>query len=160
MPFNLSGTANIQVTYGTNTSDMVSVPVTATFPGLFAQQIGGLGQAKALNQDGTVNSLQTPAKRGSYVTVYGVGLGAVTPALAAGQAPPMSPLSITTNPAAASIGGAPAAVSFSGLAPGFTGLYQINILVPADAPTGRQDVVISNANNASQNGLYIFVASN
>ncbi len=160
MPFNLGPTANIQVTYGGNSSDIVSIPVVATFPGLFAQQSGGTGQAKALNQDGTANSLQTPARRGSYVTVYGIGLGTVTPAVTAGQVPPMSPLSVATNPVAASIGGAPAAVSFSGLAPGITGLYQINILVPIDAPTGKQDVVISSAGTASQNGLSIYVGAN
>jgi hypothetical protein len=32
-------------------------------------------------------------------------------------------------------------------------------MVPADAPTGKQDVVVSNANNASQNGLYIYVGN-
>jgi uncharacterized protein (TIGR03437 family) len=34
------------------------------------------------------------------------------------------------------IGGVPATVSFSGLAPGFVGLYQINAQVPAATLTG------------------------
>jgi uncharacterized protein (TIGR03437 family) len=35
------------------------------------------------------------------------------------------------------VGGAPATVQFCGVAPGFFGLYQINIQVPAAAPTGN-----------------------
>jgi hypothetical protein len=42
------------------------------------------------------------------------------------------------------IGGAPAAVQFSGLAPGFVGLYQVNAQVPPWAATGPAvPVVIS-----------------
>jgi uncharacterized protein (TIGR03437 family) len=156
MPFNLPGpTANIQVTYSTNVSDAVPVPVQASFPGLFAQRSGGTGQAKAANQDGTLNSVTNPAKRGSYVTVYGIGLGAVNPSAVAGQVPPTSPLSLAVNPVAASIGGVPATVSFAGLAPGYAGLYQINILVPDAVADGAQEVIVSNANVASQNGLVI-----
>jgi len=156
MPFNLAGPqANIQVTYGSNVSATVPVPVQATFPGLFAERSGGAGQAKALNQDGTVNSLLNPARRGTYITVYGIGLGVVEPPAVAGQVPPASPLSVAVNPVAASIGGVPATVSFAGLAPGIPGLYQVNILVPDSVPGGAQEVVVSNANNGSQNGLTV-----
>jgi uncharacterized protein (TIGR03437 family) len=41
------------------------------------------------------------------------------------------------------VGGRPAAVQFSGLAPGFVGLYQVNVVVPPDAPTGVQPVIIT-----------------
>lgn len=156
MPFNLTGpTANIQVTYAGNVSDAIPVTVQATFPGLFAERSGGAGQAKAANQDGTLNSITNPAKRGSYITVYGVGLGAVTPSAVAGQVPPTSPLSVAVNTVAASIGGVPATVSFAGLAPGYAGLYQINILVPDGVADGAREVIVSNANVASQNGLVI-----
>ena len=36
------------------------------------------------------------------------------------------------------IGEIPAQVAFSGLAPGFAGLYQINAFVPEGAPTGYE----------------------
>ncbi|MBI1785951.1 MAG: hypothetical protein HYR60_00090, partial [Acidobacteria bacterium] len=39
---------------------------------------------------------------------------------------------------AVTIGGAPAQVVYSGLASGYTGLYQVNVQVPADAPSGPQ----------------------
>ncbi|HYI97559.1 MAG TPA: proprotein convertase P-domain-containing protein [Bryobacteraceae bacterium] len=156
MPFNLTaGTASIRVTYGSNVSGTVSVPVVTTFPGLFALQSGGTGQAKAANQNGTLNSLVNPAAKGSIISVYGIGLGAVNPAVAAGQVPPTSPLSLATNTIAASIGGVPVPVAFAGLAPGIPGLYQLNIQVTDAVRSGAQEVVISNAGNASQNGLTV-----
>jgi uncharacterized protein (TIGR03437 family) len=41
------------------------------------------------------------------------------------------------------IGGAQAVVQFSGLAPGFANLYQLNVQVPPGAQAGEQSVVIS-----------------
>jgi uncharacterized protein (TIGR03437 family) len=156
MPFNLTGgTANIRVTYGSNVSTTVSVPVTTTFPGLFALQSGGTGQAKAANQDGTLNSAANAAAKGSVIAVYGIGLGIVDPPVAAGQVPPTSSLSRVTNAVAASIGGVPAPVTFAGLAPGNPGLYQINIQVPDTVSSGSREVVVSNAGNASQNALVV-----
>jgi adhesin/invasin len=44
---------------------------------------------------------------------------------------------------AISIGGQPAIVSFSGLAPGFADLYQVNAVVPSGIGTGSQPVTCS-----------------
>jgi uncharacterized protein (TIGR03437 family) len=41
------------------------------------------------------------------------------------------------------IGGVPATVLFSGLAPGLTGVWQINVLLPEGTPSGRVPVSIS-----------------
>jgi uncharacterized protein (TIGR03437 family) len=41
------------------------------------------------------------------------------------------------------VGGRDASVGFSGLAPYIVGLYQLNVTIPADAPTGIQPIVIS-----------------
>lgn len=156
MPFDLSGgTASIKVTFGTNVSGTVSVPITTTFPGLFALQSGGTGQARAGNQDGTLNSVTNAAAKGSVISVFGIGLGIVDPPVAAGQVPPTSSLSRATNAVAASIGGVPAPVTFAGLAPGIPGLYQINIQVPDTVGSGSQEVVVSNAGNASQGRLVV-----
>ena len=64
------------------------------------------------------------------------GGGAVTPPVAAGQPAPSSPLSTTLTTPLVSINGQNAAVSFSGLTPGYVGLYQINVIVPP-APAGQ-----------------------
>jgi adhesin/invasin len=62
--------------------------------------------------------------------------------VAAGAAAPVSPLSWTVKPVTAQIGGVGAPVQFAGLAPGFAGLYQVNVLVP-QVPAGTQSVVIA-----------------
>lgn len=77
---------------------------------------------------------ETPASAGDLIVVYCDGLGAVRPAIASGTLGNGEP---TANTPAVTIGGVPAAVKFSGLAPGFVGLYQINTVVPAGAPKGK-----------------------
>jgi len=49
------------------------------------------------------------------------------------------------------IGGIPAAVSFSGLAPSFVGLYQVNVQVPATAPTGRAVPIVLTVSGLASN---------
>lgn len=72
-----------------------------------------------------------PAAAGDGIVIYCTGLGQVSPAVNAGVPVPASPLSQTTNAVTVTIGGHPAPVSFAGLAPGFTGLYQVNATVPS-----------------------------
>jgi sugar lactone lactonase YvrE len=70
------------------------------------------------------------------ITAYVTGLGAVSPAVPSGAAAPLDVLSTSVAPVTATVGGIPATVSFAGLAPGFVGLGQVNILVGPDAPNG------------------------
>jgi len=46
------------------------------------------------------------------------------------------------NPVGVMIGGQSADVFFAGLAPGFTGLYQVNATVPQDVQPGDQVPVV------------------
>ena len=62
-----------------------------------------------------------------------------------------SPLSRLLQPITATIGGQPATISFAGLTPGFVGLIQVNLVVPALAPGSYPLVLKANAftSNAS-----------
>jgi uncharacterized protein (TIGR03437 family) len=68
----------------------------------------------------------------------------------AGQPTPNNTLSVTDSEVSASIGGVGCDVLFSGLAPGMTGVYQVNVLVNPDVPSGAHELVISTANSSSQ----------
>jgi uncharacterized protein (TIGR03437 family) len=143
MPFNLTGTsANVAVNSSSGSSPAVSVPIVSAVPGLYTTAFGGAGQVNAVNQDGTLNSVGHGAPKGSYLTMYANGLGIVTPALVEGAVPPSSPLSNVAGTVAAYIGGVPATVQFAGAAPGYPGLYQLNLQVPASAQSGTRVIEI------------------
>ena len=68
--------------------------------------------------------------------MYCNGLGPVTNQPAGGFPALAIPLSVTTTNPNITIGSVPvSAVYFSGLAPDFVGLYQVNVQIPPDAPT-------------------------
>ncbi len=72
-----------------------------------------------------------PAKRGEFLIMYLVGLGATDPPVATGaQSPSTLPLGIPTNPVTLTIDGAPITPAFVGLTPNGVGLFQINFKVP------------------------------
>jgi uncharacterized protein (TIGR03437 family) len=58
-------------------------------------------------------------------------------------------VSQTTHTVSVAIGGLNAAVPFSGLAPDFVGLYQINAVVPAGAGSGSLNVIVTVDGTAS-----------
>jgi uncharacterized protein (TIGR03437 family) len=77
-----------------------------------------------------VNTLN-PAHGGDTVVIYCTGLGGVDSSLDAGDATPISPLAPASDAISVTVGGQAAQVAFAGLVPEFTGLYQINAVLPA-----------------------------
>ncbi len=141
-PFELAGpTAEIVVTTSGGASAATTVPVAAAQPGIFFDASTGLG-AIIHNSDGRLTS-QRPARAGDYLQIYATGLGAVLPPVESGFPAPLSPLSRTTISPQVTIAGRPAAMAFSGLAPGFAGLYQLTVQVPEGLPAGRQPVSLT-----------------
>jgi len=149
VPFEVtSGTANVSVSVGRNVVSSTNVVIQAAAPGIF---LLGQGAAAVLNQDESVNSQNLPAAVGSVISAYVTGLGEVNPPVATGAAAPSAPLS-TVSGVTATIGGAAAPVQFAGLAPGFAGLYQVNIQVPPLA-SGAYALQISVGGTSSNTGL-------
>ena len=115
--------------------------VDAASPGLFTTNGSGTGQLLALNQDGTVNGVSNPAKGGSYVSLFGTGAGALD-GMPPDGAPAQGTIATSQNPKVFinSDFVPDADIEFSGLAPGFIGLWQINVKVPSNVPPG--DVIV------------------
>jgi uncharacterized protein (TIGR03437 family) len=130
-----------------------------SIPGVFSLTMNGQGQGAVLNQDNTVNFGTNPAKRGSVIQIFATGAGETTPALAAGEAAPASgnPLVLTKVQPTLTIGGKNAKVQFSGMAPGFVGLWQINAEVPADVTPGMAVPLVMTAGGHSSNTITIAV---
>jgi len=82
-----------------------------------------------------------PVKAGDALVIYCAGLGAVSTPVANDAAAAAAPLSQTGIPTV-TIGHKPARVLFSGLTPGFAGLYQVNVKVPADVTPGDEVPVV------------------
>ena len=101
-----------------------------------------------LHPDGSVPTAARPAVAGGQLLVYVTGLGPVDGRVASGAASPAAPLSMTAGVLTAKLGGAEAAVGFSGLAPGMVGLYQLNVHVPPEAPAGERVSFVVQVNGA------------
>jgi uncharacterized protein (TIGR03437 family) len=148
-----------QLTRPDGSSLLTTVTIAAAAPGIFTVPQNGAGQAAVLNQDSTVNFGTNPAKRGSVIQIFATGAGETTPALAAGEAAPAggNPLVLTKVQPTATIGGKNARVQFSGMAPGFVGLWQINAEVPQDVTPGMALPLVITAAGAQSNTVTIAV---
>jgi uncharacterized protein (TIGR03437 family) len=145
VPWELQGvsTAQMKVSIGDSSSQLVTIPIASHSPALFEYpDSSGRQLVAAVNERGVVGT-GNPARRGGFVSLYVNGLGPVDPQPHSGEAAGGSPLSQTRATPEVTIGGRRAEVQFSGLAPGFVGLYQMNVRVPDDTATGLQPVVVT-----------------
>jgi uncharacterized protein (TIGR03437 family) len=138
VPWELQGqtSAQVKVTlYGYSFGNVVTVPLADTAPQFFA----GLtpGTVAALDGNNVAVTAANPVKRGQVVQLYMNGLGPVTGGPASGEFASTTALTNTkAQDTAVTIGGQPAQVLFTGLAPSFPGLYQVNAIVPAGISAG------------------------
>jgi len=126
-----TGNASLQIVCNGVNSPEGTLALSPVNPSIFTVTENGTGQGAILNVDYSLNGLQWPGIRGSYLLVFGTGFGDLGPAGADG-------LQRLTLPVTALIGGVAAQVVYAGETPYFThGLQQINILIPENAPTGN-----------------------
>jgi uncharacterized protein (TIGR03437 family) len=128
----------------------ISVPVLTAQPGIFNYKVGGNTFGAILHSNFELANSASPAKPGETVLIYCTGLGAVSSPPADGAAGNGQPTLITPT---VMIGGTNATVSFSGLAPGFVGLYQVNAKVPSGLSAGNQTVGVEIVGTSSNSVL-------
>ena len=96
-----------------------------------------------MNPDYSINDPSNPAKAGTTISAYVTGSGPVSPAATDGVPTPTTPYVYAQASNSATIGNLPATVSFAGLAPGFVGLVQMNIEVPAGLAPGSYPLSVT-----------------
>ena len=152
VPWEFQGQSSVKlkVNAGYLLSSVYTVPLATYSPGIF--EYSDNGRKSAVAQDAGFNLITqaNPAKRGQGIVLYCNGLGPVSNQPASGEASPAGPLAKANGTATVTIGGANAQVDFAGMTPGTIGLYQVNVTVPANAPTGNQQIVVSIGGVSSQ----------
>jgi uncharacterized protein (TIGR03437 family) len=122
---------------GTSTTIPETITLAAAGPAVFTRDQTGIGPGLVFDARFRSIDATNPAAAGDAIVIYTTGLGDVTPAIPAGAPAPLDALSPTSSPATVTIGGVDAPqVLFAGLAPGFIGLYQVNVVVPAGVAPG------------------------
>ncbi len=117
-------------------SASVNMRVAAASPALFTINGSGSGPGAVLNRDGTLNSAANPAAAGSVITLFGTGEGVTSPASPDGSITTGTP-AVPVVPLTATVDGSAANVLYEGEAPGsVSGVFQMNIRIPANARAG------------------------
>jgi uncharacterized protein (TIGR03437 family) len=132
----LAPTTHVQVEYLGSRSAPVEIPVSAVAPGIFSVDASGAGQAAVINEDGSLNSADRPAPRGSIVTVFCTGEGQTSPPGVDGKIAdqilprPLFPVSVK-------IGGASVTPLYAAAAgAAVAGALQVNVEIPASVTPG------------------------
>jgi uncharacterized protein (TIGR03437 family) len=126
------GTGTVTVTYNNQTSSPYTIQVTQSGMGFDTYYGTGSGLGVATNPlTGALYSYNNSIPPGTIVTLWGSGLGA-DPARDTTYTPAAFAIN---NLAHIYVGGIDATISYQG-ASGFPGVNQVNITIPANAPTG------------------------
>lgn len=151
VPYEVTGTtATFLATSSGAQTNPVTVPLAPTAPGVFSLSSNGLGEGAITHADNTVVTQASPAKPNEVVQVYLTGLGAVNPSVSDGAAAPTQPLSKASAPVTVSVGGIPVTgIQFEGLSPGLASLYQLNIQIPSNTPSGQQMLSVATADGST-----------
>lgn len=132
-----NATTTVKVLVGGVVVGGAIVNTAVSSPAIFTVGVG-TGQAAALNQDGSVNSAENPASRGSVICLFLTGDGQ------------------NGAPASATIDGYRAQVFYSGPAPGLAGMMQVNVVIPGGFLTpGTNQVIVTINGISTQAGVTI-----
>jgi uncharacterized protein (TIGR03437 family) len=136
MPYEATGATTLTLTREDGKTTTVNINVGDAQPGLFTSDASGTGPAAATLADSSLLTSTNPATRGNVVVLYATGLGRVAPAAITGVG--ATAAATCVNPVTVTIAGRTVTPDYAGLTPGYAGLYQINVRIPADlAATGN-----------------------
>ena len=157
VPWELAGFnfAFAKVRIEDSASFVFEAPLADHAPGIFEFDLGGSRYGVVTHADGNVVTVQNPARSGETVLIYGTGFGPVDSPQVNGLAAP-NQLTRTRRLPEVRAAGQQGTVSFSGLTPGFVGLYQINAKLPGSLPGGIQQLMVI-ANGIESNSVAVAI---
>ena len=137
-----------------NSNGVLSMPdtihVTTATPGIAAF---ASGQIVAQHADYSLVTESSPAVPGEYLVIYLSGLGLTDNILADGAQTPPSPALTPLIAPTLTLNGVSIPIYFSGLTPGYAGLYQMNFQIPLNTPNGDIQLVVSQGGSASNRAI-------
>lgn len=141
LPFGIAtSTVTLTVTSSSGTSAPYVLAISSSSPGIFSKSQNGKGAALAF--DGAFHELGTVGSE--PFILYATGLGATDPPAIAGEAGASAePLNRVVGEVEVWVGEAKAQVQYAGLAPGFAGVYQVNVQPPANPASNRIQMRLS-----------------
>jgi uncharacterized protein (TIGR03437 family) len=167
LPYGLSqGSADIRVERDGQAGNTVAIDTQPVAPRIL---LNPYQYAIAINSDGSYAMPATPgipshpAKAGDALVIYTLGLGPTSPPVTAGASAPSEPLARVPGLTFVLIGKpfdmkqTQVEPLFAGLTPGFSGLYQINFVVPEDTPKGSSVALYLTVNGVNSNVAQIAI---
>jgi uncharacterized protein (TIGR03437 family) len=134
----VAGTVNLSVVVDGISGRDVRLRIADVVPGLFLTEAS---TPAAIDIAGRPITEENPAIAGQWLTLFATGLGQTSPPVETRQIARRAARLI--RPLKVLFDGIPVDVDYAGLAPGYAGLYQINVLIPADTgarPEIRLDI--------------------
>ena len=156
VPWEVTGrpTVSVVVTRAGESGTAAGVPVVEFQPAIYTRD--GTQAVVVHNVGLTLVAAGRPLARGEFAFLYATGLGQVVNQPPTGSGGPVTPLARAVADVRVTMAGLPCEVQYAGLAPGFVGVYQVNLRVPENAPGGLQDLVL-NAGGAASPVVKVFI---
>jgi uncharacterized protein (TIGR03437 family) len=138
IPFEVTtATAVVVVTTGGVASTGLTIRLSSLSPALFSAASTGSGPG--LYFDPNFKTITSALSPGSTIILYATGLGQTNPTAVTGAGGLSLQPAVTTPDVY--IGEVKGTVSYAGLAPGFVGVYQLNVVVPNGVASTRMYLV-------------------
>ena len=148
------GPAPLLVTLDNLNGPVVLIDIQPSAPALFQVD---LATPIAVHADGKLISPASPAKAGEIIVLYATGLGGTVPQAPYGEIPQTAALLKNITAFKVLLNGNPldpARIYYAGVAPGFAGLYQVNLALPDDIEP-NPEIRIQTAEISSKAGLLL-----
>jgi uncharacterized protein (TIGR03437 family) len=156
-----TGPVTVAVTTPQGTAT-ATVTMQTVSPGLFMYPAANARYVAAQHADysivgppGLYPGASSPAKPGEVIILYTTGFGPTSPPIPSGQVVTSAAPVVNLSAITATIGGLPAPVQWAGIT--MAGVWQLNVQVPAGAPTGDAAIVAQIGGKSTQGGAFVTV---